>query len=95
MDNMTPREKLRLMGAEALSDVELLAIFLRTGTVGANVMTLAQQMLQRFGSLYHIMTAGPAEFDEIKASALRNWRSCMLSLNWRGAFSPARWRGKM
>lgn len=66
MDDITPREKLRLMGAEALSDVELLAIFLRTGTVGANVITLAQQMLQRFGSLYHLMTAAPEEFDEIK-----------------------------
>ncbi|MGP4132390.1 hypothetical protein OJE16_22705 [Pantoea tagorei] len=66
MESMAPREKLRQMGAEALSDVELLAIFLRTGTVGANVMALAQQLLQRFGSLYHIMTATPAEFDTIK-----------------------------
>jgi len=66
MESMAPREKLRQMGAEALSDVELLAIFLRTGTVGANVMALAQQLLQRFGSLYHIMTATPAEFDAIK-----------------------------
>nr|MBA2817727.1 DNA repair protein RadC [Candidatus Pantoea persica] len=42
MTTMTPREKLRLMGAEALNDAELLAIFLRTGAVGVNVMTLAQ-----------------------------------------------------
>ena len=66
MESMTPREKLRSMGAEALSDAELLAIFLRTGTVGLNVMTLAQQMLQQFGSLYHIMTAAPEKFSEIK-----------------------------
>ncbi|RPE00978.1 JAB domain-containing protein [Candidatus Pantoea deserta] len=66
MDSITPREKLRSTGAEMLSDAELLAIFLRTGTVGMNVMTLAQQLLQRFGSLYHIMSAAPEAFKEIK-----------------------------
>lgn len=66
MESMTPREKLQLLGAETLSDVELLAIFLRTGSAGINVMVLAQQMLQEFGSLYHIMTASKAAFSGIK-----------------------------
>jgi len=66
MESMTPREKLQLLGAETLSDVELLAIFLRTGSAGVNVMVLAQQMLQEFGSLYHIMTASKAAFSGIK-----------------------------
>ena len=57
MKNMAPREKLQQQGAPALSDIELLALFLRTGTPGQNVMALAQQILQEFGSLYHIMTA--------------------------------------
>ena len=66
MKSMAPREKLQLLGAETLSDVELLAIFLRTGSAGVNVMVLAQQMLQEFGSLYHIMTASKAAFSGIK-----------------------------
>jgi len=66
MESMAPREKLQLLGAETLSDVELLAIFLRTGSAGINVMVLAQQMLQEFGSLYHIMTASKAAFSGIK-----------------------------
>ena len=66
MGSMAPREKLQLLGAETLSDVELLAIFLRTGSAGVNVMVLAQQMLQEFGSLYHLMTASKAAFSGIK-----------------------------
>lgn len=66
MESMAPREKLRQMGAETLSDAELLAIFLRTGSTGLNVMALAQQMLQEFGSLYHIMSANKAAFSGIK-----------------------------
>ena len=46
MKNLPPREKLQQWGADALSDVELLAIFLRTGSKGVPVMMLAQQMLQ-------------------------------------------------
>ena len=66
MGSMAPREKLQLLGVETLSDVELLAIFLRTGSAGVNVMVLAQQMLQEFGSLYHLMTASKAAFSGIK-----------------------------
>lgn len=63
---MAPREKLLEMGAEHLTDVELLAIFLRTGVTGLNVMALAQQLLTKFGSLYHILSASRQEFGEIK-----------------------------
>jgi len=66
MKSMAPREKLKQQGAQALSDVELLALFLRTGTPGQNVMALAQQIVQEFGSLYHIMTASKAAFSGIK-----------------------------
>lgn len=65
-DNLPPREKLQQQGAKALSDAELLAIFLRTGASGMPVMALAQHMLNEFGSLYKIMTAGREEFDHIK-----------------------------
>jgi len=49
---LMPREKLQQMGAGALTDAELLAIFLRTGSVGQDVMALAGQLLLQFGSLY-------------------------------------------
>ncbi|WP_455216867.1 UPF0758 domain-containing protein, partial [Kaarinaea lacus] len=46
-----PREKLLQKGADALSDAELLAIFLRTGTRGKTAVDLARDLLTRFGSL--------------------------------------------
>ncbi len=66
MTELAPREKLMLKGAEMLSDTELLAIFLRTGSCGISVMLLAQQMLNHFGSLYRIMTANQDELAQIK-----------------------------
>ncbi len=44
-----PRERLRDYGPEALSDAELLAILLRVGVSGVNVIQLAQQLLIEFG----------------------------------------------
>ena len=50
-----PREKMLARGASALSDAELLAIFLRTGVPGVSALALAQRLLARFGlSLIHI-----------------------------------------
>ena len=46
-----PREKLRTDGASALSDAELLAIFLRVGVKGKSAVALAQDLLHHFGSL--------------------------------------------
>ena len=40
-----PREKMRLRGAKALSNAELLAILLGSGTGGKNVMDLAQELM--------------------------------------------------
>ncbi|MDZ7804785.1 RadC family protein [Thiohalophilus sp.] len=57
-----PREKLLARGSEALSDAELLAIFLRTGTRGKSAVDLAREVLQRFGGLRGLLTAGEAEF---------------------------------
>jgi DNA repair protein RadC len=44
-----PRERLARLGAGALSDAELLAILLRVGTNGANVLQLAYQVLAECG----------------------------------------------
>jgi len=54
---MRPREKLLRQGAGALSDVELLALFLRTGVAGKNVFVLAHELLQRFGGFAGLVHA--------------------------------------
>ncbi|MGB9096283.1 RadC family protein [Erwinia sp.] len=61
-----PREKLLEKGVEVLTDTELLALFLRTGSGGVHVMTLAQQLIATFGSLYHLMTADRSAFNNVK-----------------------------
>lgn len=57
-----PREKLLKLGAVSLSDAELLAIFLRTGVKGCNVVDLSRLLLQRFGSLANVFRASQDEF---------------------------------
>jgi len=57
-----PREKLLLRGASALSDAELLAIFLRTGTKGVTAVDLSRMLLKQFGSLNALMRASQKEF---------------------------------
>lgn len=60
--NERPRERLLEYGAGALSDAELLAIFLRTGVRGRNVVELARDLLSEFGSLRQILDADQASF---------------------------------
>ncbi|MGL1957665.1 MAG: DNA repair protein RadC [Colwellia sp.] len=57
-----PREKLLNLGAQSLSDAELLAIFLRTGVKGCHVVDLARQLLQSFGSIANVYRATQDEF---------------------------------
>ena len=57
-----PREKLLARGAPALTDAELLAIFLRTGTSGRTAVDLARDLLSRFGSLRALLRAPRPEF---------------------------------
>lgn len=52
-----PREKLLMQGAASLSNAELLAIFLRTGTQGVTAVQLAMQLLNDFGSLNTLMSS--------------------------------------
>lgn len=73
-----PREKLLLKGPAALSDAELLAIFLRTGVTGKSAVDLARELLNKFGSLSQLFAAsqedfcsilglGPAKYVQLKA----------------------------
>ena len=52
-----PRERLLEYGAGALSDAELLAIFLRTGVRGRNAVDLARDLLTEFGGLRQLLEA--------------------------------------
>lgn len=55
-----PRERLMARGAAALSDAELLAIFLRVGVPGKSAVDLARDLLAQFdGSLTHLAHATP------------------------------------
>ena len=60
-----PREKLLELGASALSDAELLAIFLRVGVVGKSAVDLARDLLTRFGSLTGIFAASQADLSQV------------------------------
>ena len=73
-----PREKLLKRGAAALSDAELLAIFLRTGIPGRSAVDLARDLLREFGSLRALLGAprerfcrqpglGPAKYAQLQA----------------------------
>lgn len=54
-----PREKLLARGAAALSDAEILALFIRTGLRGRTALDLARDWLAQFGSLRGLLDAGP------------------------------------
>ena len=57
-----PREKLLEQGPQALSDAELLAIFLRTGCQGLSAVDLARQLLGTFGGLRPLLEASQEVF---------------------------------
>jgi DNA repair protein RadC len=73
-----PRERLIKHGANALSDAELLAVFLRVGVTGKSAVDLARDMVVHFGSLNGLFSAslddfsvmnglGPAKFAQLQA----------------------------
>jgi DNA repair protein RadC len=73
-----PRERLIKHGAQALSDAELLAVFLRVGVAGKSAVDLGRDMVTHFGSLGRMFAAnldefsvinglGPAKFAQLQA----------------------------
>jgi len=74
-----PRERLRNLGAEALSGQELLALIIGRGIPGRSAIAIAQDLISRFGNLRHVSNAtieelagvrgvGPAKAAQIKAA---------------------------
>lgn len=61
-----PRERLLAQGAQALTNPELLAILLRTGTRGQSAIELAQSIIDHSGSLARLMTAPARALEGIK-----------------------------
>ena len=57
-----PREKLLQRGAHALTDAELLAIYLRVGVRGKSAVDLARDLITHFGSLGRLFSAPLQEF---------------------------------
>ena len=74
-----PREKLLNQGAGALSDAELLAVFIRCGTRGRTALDIGRELLSEFGGLRQVLTAkrehlcafgglGPARYAQLQAT---------------------------
>lgn len=61
-----PREKLKMLGAEALSNAELLAILLRTGIAEESAVQLAVRLLSRSGGLRSLPDLSLEEMEEIR-----------------------------
>ena len=59
--NERPREKSLSHGAQILTDTELLALFLQTGTKDKSVMQVARDLMSRFGSLCAILDASDSQ----------------------------------
>src|SRR4051812_23987237 len=60
-----PREKLVAHGVSALSDAELIGVLLRTGRVGANVVDVARELLQKYGSLRELSRCSVDQLSQI------------------------------
>src|SRR5690606_40989514 len=56
-----PRERLLQVGPQSLSDGELVALLLGSGTRGENVSELATSLLERWGGLAALLASSPAE----------------------------------
>ena len=75
-----PRAKLLAKGAKALSDQQLLAIFLRTCVSGMNAIELASKLLIHFGSLSSLLCADKKSFCSIKGLGTAKYCQLKASL---------------
>ena len=93
-----PQEKLLCRGAAALSDAELLALFIRTGIQGKTAVDLGRDLLCEFGGLRQILTAdqkrlcgfsgfGPARYALLQAAREVGRRFLDQSLRKQGPLS--------
>lgn len=64
---LRPREEFERVGAENVSDAVLLALILRTGTKGMNVVEVSQRLLTAFGSLTALAKASVKELQAVNS----------------------------
>ena len=86
-----PRERLQRFGASSLSDAELLAIILKTGSIGENVIDMSNRLISRYGvdklselslpELQEIKGIGPAKAMTIKVLFELNKRHALAKKN--------------
>lgn len=88
-----PREKLLEGGPQSLSEAELLAVLIQTGTRGHSALDVARSLLAEFGSLRGLLTAdrervcaarglGPSRFVTLQAAlelARRHYQELMMT----------------
>ncbi len=100
-----PREKLLTRGPAALADAELLALLLRTGLPGKNVLVLAQELVDRFGGVAGLLNTpadalkaikglGPAKRAELQAVLELARRALLQPLRERTVFDSPRTVGE-
>lgn len=93
-----PRERLLKEGAHALSDAELLAIFLRVGVRGKSAVDLARDLMSRFGGLNGLFFAsrqactqvhglGDAKYAQLQAVLEMSRRALAEEMHARDALS--------
>lgn len=97
-ENERPRERLLAQGAAALTDAELLAIFLRVGMKGKSAVDLARELIRHFGSLNRLFSAtrddfsaipgmGPAKYAQLQAVLEMSRRALAEAMKRSNAFS--------
>ena len=75
-----PREKLLARGPAALSDTEMLAILLNTGTAGRGVMQMASELLERYGGLAGLLHATADDLKDFKGLGGQAKRATLVAV---------------
>ena len=89
-----PREKLLARGADALSDAELIAILLRTGRRGMNVVEVARELLDEYESFAELSRCSVEELAKSKESVRRRHWNWWRLLVWENASRRNRYPSK-
>ena len=72
-----PRERMILWGPEALSDIELLAVLLGSGTAREGVLQLSQRLIAEYGGIHSLFHAGLARLRRVPG--LGPAKACLLT----------------
>lgn len=64
--HLRPREKALTQGVDTLNDIELLALFLRSGLEGKDVLQIAQSVFHHYQNLYQLSQATQADLKKIR-----------------------------